>query len=383
MQETHRTKKSDLVLITIFCFLIYTPFIVGLIQKDQKISAVEKRALATFPPFPVNTAEVNKYPQEINTYYADHFGFRDFMTKKYYKLRNSFDKSTLSKDVTKGKDGWLFLGQTTPGYKRFSDPIGDAMNVNLYTEEQLVEFTEYISKLQEWLHNRGIEYLFVIAPNKHTIYFEKLPNGITRQNKESATDQLISAIRDRTTVRVVDLRQSLIDAKSKYQLYYKTDTHWNHHAANIAQFEIMKVIENMFPGKISPNLYKDSSYTINEKNNGDLCKYANMDPVTEDSPQPNFVEQITSRKDIEVNDRIFETTFKGGNLNALIFRDSFFEYLSPYFSRKFRKVTYIWNMLNYDQLNKYIKEDVPDIVIEEWVERTLPFVPKGKMLFSE
>ena len=63
-------------------------------------------------------------------------------------------------------------------------------------------------------------------------------------------------------------------------------------------------------------------------------------------------------------------------LNAVIFRDSCFNVLEPYFNRKFKHVTYMVGKVNYPSLKKCIDLEKPDIVIEEWVERHLPFVPK-------
>ncbi|MEA2013516.1 MAG: hypothetical protein U9O87_10655 [Verrucomicrobiota bacterium] len=305
------------------------------------------------------------------------------MTKQYYKLQRSLDKDAFSKDVTKGKDGWLFLGQVTPGYKRFSDPIGDAMHVSRYTPEQLDAFIDYITTLQKWLKQKGIQYLFVIAPNKHTIYFEKLPDYIKKQNIESVTDQLVKALKDRTSIPVVDLRKSLLKAKGKYQLYYKTDSHWTHYAANIAQFEIMKRIQLMFPKRLTPKLYPDSFFSIFQKKDGDLCKLSKIVGISEKSPQPNFTGKDPVRKNIEENDKFFQTTCHSGNINAVIFRDSFFGYLVPYFSRKFNKTTFIWDMLSYEKLTKTLNKGKPDLVIEEWIERTLPYIPEEQTLFKK
>lgn len=66
-------------------------------------------------------------------------------------------------------------------------------------------------------------------------------------------------------------------------------------------------------------------------------------------------------------------------LNAVIFRDSFFVALKPYFSRQFYRSTYIWEKINSKSLIKYIEQEAPDIVIEEVVERSLPYTPSGAL----
>ena len=55
----------------------------------------------------------------------------------------------------------------------------------------------------------------------------------------------------------------------------------------------------------------------------------------------------------------------------LVFRDSFFEALEPYFSENFKEVIYLWK--DYDQKNieELLAVFKPDIVIEERGERRL------------
>ena len=80
--------------------------------------------------------------------------------------------------------------------------------------------------------------------------------------------------------------------------------------------------------------------------------------------------------------QIYTLICEDQELNAVIFRDSFSQALEPYFSRKFKRSTYIWQKLNYSSLIKYIDLEKPDIVIEEWCERMLPHVPKSINEFS-
>jgi len=47
--------------------------------------------------------------------------------------------------------------------------------------------------------------------------------------------------------------------------------------------------------------------------------------------------------------------------------------------RRFRYSTYIWEKLSFKKLKKYITKRKPNIVIEEWVERSFPYVPHIKI----
>jgi alginate O-acetyltransferase complex protein AlgJ len=309
----------------------------------------------------------------FDKYYSDHFGLRELFNE-YYKLIKFKLGDSPSNDVTIGKDGWLFLGSIKKGYKKYGDPMGDARNVNLYSESDLKKFGTYMVALQKWLKDKGIEYVLVIAPNKHTIYFDKLPDYISKVNPYSSTDQLVDYLKSHTNVPVVDLRKVLIEKKNENQLYYKTDTHWNHYGANIAQYEIMLQIEKLFPGLISPEMVLLKQEV---GGGGDLSSFMGVTDFTELQSQPifhNTCNPVKYPKDAKPTD-VHSFFCDDQKLSAVIFRDSFFSALQPYFSRKFKRSTYISKMIDYSLLEKYVSSENPDIVIEEWVERKLPYVP--------
>ncbi|MCK4704537.1 MAG: hypothetical protein KAT90_03570 [Gammaproteobacteria bacterium] len=379
-------KKTDsVILITVFCFLIATPLIVSIIEEDLPVSGIEKRNLTAFPSFPISTEQLIKYPKDFNLYYSDHFGYREKLTKNYFKLVNKLGDQSSVDDVTVGLDGWLFLGSVKPGYSNYGDPFGDAINANLFRETELQRFASSLTATKNWLKNKGIEYIYVIAPNKHTIYFDKMPSFISKKNNYSATDQLVSYINKHTDVTIVDLRPVLFDAKKNQQLYFKNDTHWNHYGANIAQFEIMKHINTLLPGKITPSLLSNNEFTAQQINKGDLTAMAKINGQEEVYPTPIFNEKCLLKSDPQSISEIEKHTMTCNteSLNAVIFRDSFFSALHPYFARKFNRSTYTTDKLSYDKLVKYIDKEKPDIVIEEVVERELPYVPSGKGFIAD
>ncbi len=378
-------KFKNIIISLSFLLLIFLPFIKGIIEKDVRSSKVEKRNLAMLPELPESIGEIVKYPTLFDQYYSDHFGFRESLTMSYFKIMKKINYRSITQDVTFGKGGWMFLGAVKAGYNRYGDPIGDVMNVNLYTEEELEKFRKSIMAVKSWLNKRGIEYIFMVAPNKHTIYFENLPEYISKQNKESAADQLIKYLRKNTDLTVVDVRKELLEEKKKHQVYFKTDTHWNHFAANIVQFKIMKEIEMFFPNKILPELLFESDFTMIEKNDGDLLGIAKVEGITEMQPMPNFEKGCDLKKEMPVpgDTRAYTVTCESENLNAVIFRDSFFIVMEPYFSRKFKRSTYLMERLNYSTLTNYVESEKPDIVIEEWVERDLPHVPDHSSFINE
>ena len=374
-------KLENLTCLVIFLMSIYLPFFGSIFQDDKVSSDVENRNLAKLPDLPKSLTSFVDYPEAFNAYYSDNFGFRDILTETYYQITDKHVSQTQFDDVTFGRNGWLFLGSIKDGYDRHDDPIGDSINKNLYTRNELKDFAESIVKINNWLKNRGIKYLYLIAPNKHTIYFENLPEYISKIGDESSTDQLINYLLEHTDVNVLDLRQPLMEEKKKHQVYFKTDTHWNHYGANVAQYEIMKKISNFFPNQISPYLLRDDQFKVSQMNGGDLAGLAQMKNVVEPNPQPIFDRGCipVNENPAHVGEKTHTFVCDDKTLNALIFRDSFFWALKPYISREFKRSTYIWGRLDYRLLTEYISKENPDIVIEEVVERTLPYNLKSSL----
>ena len=378
----NNTNNNYYIALTIlFCVSTFTPLILGVIEKDKKVSRYEKRKLNQLPSTPENAKDLEAFPIVFDKYYSDHFGFRNWLTGMYRKVKFSLGDSP-SKDVTIGQDGWLFLGSTKVGYKKHSDPIGDYRNINRYSNKQLKNLVKYFKGLDLWLNRRGVHYVFFIAPNKHSVYFDKLPEYINKINGTSAAEQLINHLKKYTKVNVVELREPLINKKADQQLYHKMDTHWTHHGANIAQFEIFKELQEIFPSEIKPALFEVEEAF---KKGGDLAGYMGIYGLRKYDPQPVFSNNCTpTRIPIKASFRdTFTDVCDDKKITALIYRDSFYTKLTPYFSRQLNKTTYVFKKLNYHSIKKQISRVKPKLVIEEWVERHLPYVPRDSYIFKK
>ena len=367
---------ADAFLVALFATLIFGCFILALVPDGELISRLEKRQLAKWPDFPKDMRDVWAFPENVEKYFSDHFGFRNWFLKQYKKIKFGIGDSP-SPDVIIGKEGWLFLGSVKMGYERHGDPIGDFLGKNLFSDDELDLLAAYFKDVNAWLKEKGIAYLFVIAPNKTSVYEEYLPDYIKRETSVTAMDQLISCIAERTNVHTLDLRPPLRKAKDEHLLYYKADTHWNLSGANVAQFEIIQKITEMFPEKIGPaTLFKMEASV---RKGGDLSAFIGREFVSECELRPIFRDANSpARVDGSRDNRFPHTvTCDQGDLVAVVFRDSFFTALEPYLSRQFKRSTYIWERLNYPTLAEYVAKEQPHIVIEEWVERALPaYLPR-------
>jgi len=157
-----------------------------------------------------------------------------------------------------GKDGFFFEGygdrKVEKGVIRSFDNVTDYMGLLPFNDADLEQWKLTLEERQAWLAQRGIRYLFVVAPTKGLIYPEYLPERIQRTKAElglaSRYDQLVSYLKTHSTVPVVDLKTALLAAKDQREyplLYYKTDFHWNFYGAFLAYQAIVRGIDEAYP----------------------------------------------------------------------------------------------------------------------------------------
>jgi len=381
MKPNLAERLDALLLSALFCAMIAVPLVLSVLSPDSDHSAIEKRALAEPPALPATLEDIRRYPQALEDYFSDHYGLREFFIRYYRCLVSALGDSP-AEDVTIGRDGWLFLGSIQPGYEKYSDPIGDTRNVNRFSPEQLWAFTAYLEGVRDWLARRRVAYLFVIAPNKHTIYRDKLPRYIEPVARKSATEQLLAHLHTHGETAIVYPRDALLAARGEGELYYRGDSHWNSLGADVAQYEIMRHVQRLFPGRVTPRRFPMTVSTTHSK---DLALQVGREHLRETEYIPRFGDSCEPRQrpaDIELR-QTHTLVCDDGTLDVLIFRDSFFTALQPYFARQFARSTYIWETLTYPALKKRIQGHRPDLVIEQWVERRLPTVPPRWQSFTQ
>ena len=102
----------------------------------------------------------------------------------------------------------------------------------------------------------GIHFCVVIAPNKMTVYPEKLPakRNFKRADQIRAERFVAYAKQHVPELQIKFLEDPLREAKAKveYPLFFREDTHWNPLAGYISAREILKMIPN---GKQLPPLW--------------------------------------------------------------------------------------------------------------------------------
>jgi len=305
------------------------------------------------------------------------FGFRKLLVR-YQNTLDLFwlDASSHYQTVIKGKGDWLFLSQENAEL----NVVEDYRSGRLFTPHQITRWVGVYKDRQDWLAARGIRYLVVVAPNKHTVYPEFLPDRFNRVSPISRTDQLVTAL-DAAGVEVLDLRPAMAGVKDKALAYYRTDTHWTTFGAFAGYVAIMKRLAEWFPS-FAPDIRGDFDITLAPGLNGGLAAMLALgDIFPEDRVTftPRTPRRAVEQANAVAPPSLFQPTvvMETGDPSlptAVVFRDSFAHELIPFLSEHFSRVVYLWPYPSTPRETRVfdraaIEALKPDLVIDEFVER--------------
>lgn len=357
----------------VFLLVLTLPMVKNAIFFSGQPELTEKRRLNPKPEFRFDS--LFGFSRRYTPYYSDHFAFRGSLIYMNNLLKVKLFGISPVPGVMMGKEGWLFLHKqnlrpSTIDYYRALSPM---------TPEQLDNWRRQLEKRRDWLAQKGIDFLFVVVPNKNTIYPEYMPDRIRKANPVSRMDQLLEHLRKNSTVPFIDLRPALLEAKSRYPVYSATDTHWNDYGAYIAYREIIHFISRRFEAFAGMTPRPLSRFKIEtvDRSGGDLAIMLSLQKeiLREDMiqmiPVPPLSAKMVDMPNVSryVKQRRTENP-SAAYPNIVMVHDSFYKKLMPFLSEQFSRVLYIWDwdMGFYPGI---IEKENPKLVINEMAERFL------------
>lgn len=306
--------------------------------------------------------------------FADRFGGRDALVRLHHDtLLRGFGVSALA-TVMPGRDDWYYwLGED--GLSLARHLRGTAPFAQTDVDATVAE----LGRRRDWLATLGIAYVVVVVPEKFTIYPEYLPAWVARSADPTPHDRVRDAIARDGRVNFVDLRPALLEAKSRERVYFKTDSHWNFNGAIVGYNVLMRAVAAALPAgaltAIAP--VKRPAYVPGvDFYSGDLVQMLGLPSrMREDDVAPlrkvfgDKASRCAQRFDIVPIPDIERYWCDKPELpRAVVLRDSMAIPLIPLLSENFSRVIYVSSR----KLDRaLIERELPDIVIEELVERSL------------
>src|SRR5262245_17273553 len=252
------------------------------------------------------------------------------------------------------------------------------------TPVALANWRAAVLRASKWLRALGIAYVFTIAPDKHAIYEEQMPDTLTRVTEVARTDQLFTTLQD--TGLAVDVRGWLFEAKAHERIYQRTDTHWNDRGALVAYQRIIAAVRARVP-KTPPAWTREDFEPIERRVDAmDLAGMMGLKRVLSETDlalvprrlrRARVVEPAGAAPTAELGALV--TEIDDPSLpRAVVFRDSFVSRLVPFLSEHFSRAVYLWQN-DFDA--NVIARERPDVVIQEIVGRHLyNFIPSPELV---
>ncbi|MBN1765573.1 MAG: hypothetical protein JW860_09975, partial [Sedimentisphaerales bacterium] len=303
----------------------------------------------------------------LGPFINDHFLLRKHFIHFYnYMMVFKIGISPIPERVLLGRhDSLVYSGEKV---------IEDYRSTMPFPKEQLEKIKTSLERRNEYLSHRGIKHYVFIAPNMHTIYSENLPDYIKRINKISRFDQLIDYLAAKSSIRIIDVRNELLERKKKYSLWYKTDTHWNDIGAFVAYETLIRAIKKDFPiiNPLNENAFRTVEKVVN---GGDLAKMLDLSEYYKEKTIfmiPGSFHYLYERADVgSYTDpspgRTIIMNHKNFKLPRMVmFRDSFAIALVPFLSQNFSRSAYFWTPR---LITEIVEKEKPDVVITEVTER--------------
>lgn len=312
-----------------------------------------------------------------------------YVNYSFYKL---FNISLESNSVVVGEDDFLFLGN------RYANVLHKSQGLFDFKKADVILWADKLKSVQQWYESRGVQFVLVIAPNKHSIYNNKMARWSTiDSSNRTITDEVVGIAKTKE-INLLDLRSTLIESKKKYDdlLYLKTDTHWNGLGASIAYEETIKYLNNRYNTHYKTPVY---SYRKVDDRGKDLANVLKIRSLLPNNHETSVWFDFDRQYDVclgDINKKthdLEECDFKGNpasssnghpqykytvnedainNADLLMLSDSFGRHNSQLYTPSFENIWKLpYGSINGVKLSNFVNNHKPDIVIYQVVERAL------------
>ena len=209
---------KEKLFIAAILLLCLVPAVGMLLPREAETGGNE--VLAQPPAFRTAGGQLNAdYLPQLMGYVEDNYFGRRELVSAWSAFNQTVLRTSIADNVVLGKDGWLYFGDT----------LNDYTGAELMTDREIFCAARNLALIQEFCERQGARFLFVIAPNKNSLYPEHMPELTVsgqRRNAQRLLEQLAAQ-----RVPYVDLF-SLFREQDE-TLYFTQDSHWNSKGAAV------------------------------------------------------------------------------------------------------------------------------------------------------
>ena len=345
-------KKGKLIYCILFFAICLCPSLGMLVTKQETSS--ENRQLSEFPSPKTEEGKINvEWLSQAGDYFQEHFAFRNELVTGNALLHGRLLETSTADGVIQGKNGWLY----------YKDSLDDYLGQDLLSDRSLFNIAHMLSMTQQALEEKGVNFLFTIAPNKNSLYGDNMPYYDKLKVSDQTNRENLEGWLKTEKVAYADLYQALME---EYEvLYHARDSHWNNKGAALAADVLMDAL-----GK-DHDSYEGESYTVRRDYTGDLDTM--LYPLASTADDEIYYDKETTYATVEEIQSNFDpriTTVNPVKEGSLVmYRDSFGNALLPYMADAYANA-YFSRGIPYQLMD--VETHSADTVIIERAERFLP-----------
>lgn len=223
------------IMIALFCAVMVLGFVLGLaFFLRPSYSESEKRELTKFPTFTVSTFLSGAYTEQISTWFADTFPFREglislndtIMSLKGFATEQ-FQSGASNLGGQENQGGEDVKVETIAGYYITGDT---AYEMYYQNKANSARYSALINAAAQKLDGKAKVYT-VVVPLAYA-YNDKVLQKTDASDPKAAIDSMYGAITHKNAIKV-DAYGALSAHKDEY-LYFRTDHHWTARGAYYA-----------------------------------------------------------------------------------------------------------------------------------------------------
>ena len=345
-------KKGKLIYCILFFAICLCPSLGMLVTKQETSS--ENRQLSEFPSPKTEEGKINvEWLSQAGDYFQEHFAFRNELVTGNALIHGRLLETSTADGVIQGKNGWLY----------YKDSLDDYLGQELLSDRSLFNIAHMLSMTQQALEEKGVNFLFTIAPNKNSLYGDNMPYYDKLKVSDQTNRENLESWLKTEKVAYADLYQALMDEDEV--LYHARDSHWNNKGAALAADVLMDAL-----GK-EHDSYEGESYTVRRDYTGDLDTM--LYPLAPTADDEIYYDKETTYATVEEIQSNFDpriTTVNPVKEGSLVmYRDSFGNALLPYMADAYANA-YFSRGIPYQLMD--VETHSADTVIIERAERFLP-----------
>lgn len=358
----------DVVCVTLFCVVLLAPCVDEQVRDDEaRGPAPELRNAARAPVLDGTLASLSSYPAGYESWYADRMGLRDVLLAGSNWTKYRVFRTSPSPMQIVGRDGWIFYtgDESVPVFR----------GVRPFTTGELATWAQELESRRRALAEVGCRYLFVISPNKETLYPERMPSSAVSLGP-TRLDPFFAYLKEHTSVEVLDLRTALRAEKARDRapmdaVYTPLGTHWTGRGSLAVYGALTRWVQEAFPGtralgtdefELLPIADASDSFAL-----GMYLKGYLVTPDTIPIPRGGFRHRVTEERESPPRWRRMER--EGDDLlpHTLLFHDSFGPFVYDQLAESFRVLDASEGEYRADR----VESGRTKLVIEMFVERYL------------